>query len=386
MLNQGLIKKNTTMSTNESKFIFTRYLYIKDEVRVALLVSILNKSEKSLFWAYELYYSGFDAELFTFLWKIYFDFYYTLNPGFYKYFIKKQKEWSKVKDSFEKHKTIGVIVNNLLIRPHNMDVFLLRQIVRNFEIETETETETDFTMKISKWLDQRNYLNIADYIFNKCSSATALNSSIQQMTNYFKERNVKVGESEKNVGLDQKHFALANVMLMFSHAQKLTMGKNLYLIVEDEEILKYNTMESDYDKSFYPYKILPLVTKHAIDEENYLSLFALQREIIDLKTAYYYHWDYYAVGSPVWKERVETFKGHANHTTKRLDFPDDDYFEDFYNKYNYEPDEQSSETQNKNIQPIRQERTWGQFYEEHKKNGLYVPDEEYLEDFDKVNY
>lgn len=368
------------MSVNATNFTFTRYLYIKDEVHLALLVSILNKSEKSLFWAYELYYSGFHSELFGLLWKIYFDFYYMLNPGFYKYFIKKQKEWSKAEDSLEKHKAIGVIVNNLSIRPHNMDVFLLRQIVSNFEIEPA------YTTKISDWLDKKNYLNIADHIFNKCASTQELNAVLEQITNYFKERNVKVDDSKKNIGLDQKHIALANVMLMFSHAEKLSMGKNLYLIVEDEEIKKYNTMESDYDNSFYPYKILPLVTSHGIDEENYLSLFELQRETVDVKDAYYYHWDYYALGSPVWRERVEAFKGRANHETKRLDFQDDDYFEDFYNKYNYEPDEQKIETQNKNIQTIRQERTWVKFYEQHKKNSLYVPDSEFLEEFDKVNY
>lgn len=367
------------MSVNASKITFTRYLYIKDEVQLALLVSILNKSEKTLFWAYELYYSGFHAELFSLLWKIYFDFYYTLNPGFYKYFIKKQKEWSKTEDSFEKNKIIGVVVSNLLIRPHNMDVFLVRYIVDNFEIES--------TEQMSEWIEQKKYLNIADHIFNKCATTSELNSTVEQITGYFKERNVKVGECDLNVGLvDPKHIVFANIMLMFSREQNLTMGKNMYLIVDDEEIKKYDTMESDYYASFYPYKILPLVTLYGIDEENYLSLFELQRETLDIKDAYYYHWDYYALGSPVWKKRVEAYKGQANHETKRLDFPDDDNFEDFYNKYNYEPDEQKSKTQNKNIQPIQQQRNWSQFYEQHKKNGLYIPDAEFLEGFDKVAY
>ena len=47
-----------------SELIFTRYLYVKDEVRISLLVSILKKSDDALFWAYELYYSGFKNELF----------------------------------------------------------------------------------------------------------------------------------------------------------------------------------------------------------------------------------------------------------------------------------------------------------------------------------
>ena len=80
-----------SMTENAPKIIFTRYLYSKDEVQLALLVNILNKSEKSLFWAYELYYSGFEEDVFNLLWKIYFDFYYTLNPSFYTYFIKKHK-------------------------------------------------------------------------------------------------------------------------------------------------------------------------------------------------------------------------------------------------------------------------------------------------------
>ena len=46
--------KASIMPENAQKFIFTRYLYIKDEVKLTLLTSILNKSEKSIFWAYEL--------------------------------------------------------------------------------------------------------------------------------------------------------------------------------------------------------------------------------------------------------------------------------------------------------------------------------------------
>ena len=43
--------------------IFTRYLYLHDEVKIALMASLLNKSNASIFWAYELYYSGFENEL-----------------------------------------------------------------------------------------------------------------------------------------------------------------------------------------------------------------------------------------------------------------------------------------------------------------------------------
>ena len=72
--------------------VFTQYLYIKDEVRIALLVSILNKKEDAIFWAYELYYSGFQEELLDLIWKIYYDFFATLNPSYEHYLTKKHKE------------------------------------------------------------------------------------------------------------------------------------------------------------------------------------------------------------------------------------------------------------------------------------------------------
>ena len=59
---------------------FTRYLYVKEEVEVAMLVSLLNGDrERALFWAYELYYSAPKAELVASLWRIYYEFYAMLN-------------------------------------------------------------------------------------------------------------------------------------------------------------------------------------------------------------------------------------------------------------------------------------------------------------------
>ena len=44
-------------------FVLTRFLYIKDEVLLSLLISILEKDyDQSLFWASELYYSGYEKE------------------------------------------------------------------------------------------------------------------------------------------------------------------------------------------------------------------------------------------------------------------------------------------------------------------------------------
>ena len=73
----------------DNQIQFTRYLYEKDEVKLSLLLCILNKKEEAIFWAYELYYSGFKTELVNLFWTMYYDFYYTSNPSFEKYLLKK---------------------------------------------------------------------------------------------------------------------------------------------------------------------------------------------------------------------------------------------------------------------------------------------------------
>ena len=50
---------------------FTRYLYPKIYVKISLLISLLNHNyDESLFWTYELYYSGFEDEIFDYIFKI----------------------------------------------------------------------------------------------------------------------------------------------------------------------------------------------------------------------------------------------------------------------------------------------------------------------------
>lgn len=378
------------MTENAPNIIFTRYLYSKDEVQLALLVNILNKSEKSLFWAYELYYSGFEQDVFSLLWKIYFDFYYTLNPSFYTYFIKKHKEWKKTPTL---HRIIGIIVGDLLIRPHTLDVFLLNHIANTFSITIDIDIGTN-PLQILEWLQHKNYLKIAEFILNRCSTPAELNAAMKIISNYFKERNVKVDikmlQESKNLhhtDINKNYLALANIMMWFSTLEKLTPGKKFYIIVDDKDIAIFETLKANCDEGQYPYKILPQAYSHSIDEDNYLSLFRLQRETpsFNLTEAYLRHWEYYASFSPIWQKRIQKHKGTINHETKRIEFPDDDHFEEFYDEFNYETDEQRTETQEKSIQDIKQERTWASFYEQHKK-GLFVPDAEYLEEFGKISY
>jgi hypothetical protein len=104
------------------------------------------------FWAYELYYSGYKNELFAFIWKIYYDFFATLNPSFAAYLAKK------LNTEVIEDRLVSSIIQNLLIRPFNTDIFLLRTVSECFE--------TDIEHNLERILEDKNYRQLAIYILS----------------------------------------------------------------------------------------------------------------------------------------------------------------------------------------------------------------------------
>ena len=48
--------------------VYTRYLYAVLEVKQSLLIALLEKQlDEALFWAYELYYSGFTHNVYSYV-------------------------------------------------------------------------------------------------------------------------------------------------------------------------------------------------------------------------------------------------------------------------------------------------------------------------------
>ena len=337
--------------------VFTRYLYLKDEVKISLLTSLIDKNEGCIFWAYELYYSGFENELFDLLWKIYFNFYYTLNPSFQQYFI-----------------------NNLLIRPYNLDMFMLKQQHGLIHIAKEEKEEKENNDDLQTMLNMKKYAHIAEYILHQCD-AEELHNAFDIIIDHFIDKNIPLDKDKilkqlktsvefvENISI--RVLILSNVMLYYSIQSNLTMGKKLYVIVDPNDIIMYETIVAD--KTVNARNILPIACLYDIDENNYLSLFQLERDETNIRERYYNHWEYYASFSPIWLDRIQKYNGNINHTTQKIDFIDDDNLEAFYDEFGYDPGEQKCETQNKCIKDIKDVRTWQSFYETHKKNGLYIP-------------
>jgi hypothetical protein len=77
--------------------VLTRYLYIKEDVVISMLNSLLNKRvDETMFWAYELYFSGFDDEVMAWTCQIYNDLFRKRNPiGLGRYIHTTYYKWMK---------------------------------------------------------------------------------------------------------------------------------------------------------------------------------------------------------------------------------------------------------------------------------------------------
>jgi len=373
-----------------SDIVFTRYLYIKEEVRIALLVSILNKSDDAIFWGYELYYSGFKDEFFNLIWKIYYDFFATLNPAFEVYLLKKHKEWLRENDSQDK--LVSSIIQTLLFRPFNTDMFLLRNICEKFDVDISYTKEItnidDLKDNMIQWVSNKDLRSIAQWILNvnnnKIKLVDIYDICLEIFNNLTKTKLMKEFDSNLSsltLNINPNIILLSKIVTLFSNNAK--KGKNMYISVEPEDIIQYKTIVGNND--ILAYQILKKACICGINDFKHLSLFKLTRNKYNLQETYWYHWEYHASFSPIWLKRIQQFGGYRDYSNRQLLFvknPDDILLQEFYKLYGYEPDEQSLDIQNKSIQPIEKIYDWKWFNNKYKKNGIFEIYEEELEEFD----
>lgn len=373
------------IQTRVRDLVFTRYLYVKDEVEIALLISILSKSEDSLFWAFELHYSKLTNDLFHFIWKIYYDFFATLNPGLELYLQKKEKEYLTTFDAT----ILGAIISNLLIRPFNIDVFLLQKCCSLFEIEVNYHKNTpkitnidDFRINMTKWMETCDYRSFSQWLLNENKEDIPLSDiydvCLEELT---KGKCSKKTDFNGIIGrTDKKIICLSKIMHLFSKQKNLIMGKNIYISVVPEDFVIYETVCGSNDMPSY--RVLENACICGINDLGYLGLFKLKRTKYNLQDKYLNHWLYYATFSPLWLQRVSDFGGSICVSQETILFEDDDKLEAFYELYGLEPDEQKVCVQQKSIVPILKTQTWKHFYNTFRKNGLFEIWEEELEEMD----
>lgn len=118
----------------------------------------------------------------------------------------------------------------------------------------------------------------------------------------------------------------------------------------NDKILKIKTFDTTpyktttielSDEQSRGYKILKTACKYPIRTE-YKELFKTSpHDFLDCLR----RWEYYAFECPLWKQRILQYGGKKCDKTKKVSFDTETNAEDFYNKYDLEPDEQSLEIQ-----------------------------------------
>ena len=243
-----------------SELIFTRYLYSKEDVMRGLFFALLNKdTDEALFWAYEIYYSGFQQEMMEYVVRIFHEIYESRNSKQFCEFVLNQ--YGKWLDNHGDDTILGTIVWNLS-RSH----YDLTQFIENyFEIKLNT---------------------------------------------------MRTNEPKK---------------------------RKLRLIFKESDIEKYKTIKTSEPGKAW--KIIPQACKYSIHPE-IRSLFQISN--VDFRKEYCENWLFYAARSPIWCDRIITCGGFVMDNEK-INIVDEDKTEEFYQLYNYEPDEQSPEIQEKSI-------------------------------------
>ena len=135
------------MSVIQISLAFTRYLYQMIEVKQSLFIALLDHNpEEALFWTYELYYSGFEEEVYNYVLTIYNTIYKKQNPSLHANFDAKHTKWQ---DGLSDGTDIGSIVYTLALRPYCLVDFTRKYLYANIESRGTTINDTHFIVNLT---------------------------------------------------------------------------------------------------------------------------------------------------------------------------------------------------------------------------------------------
>jgi hypothetical protein len=321
--------------------IYTRYLYDKKSVEFSLFVSLLNKNkEETLFWGLELFHSGFKDELIALMWRYYYELYAPFYINLEKHILKYTKMWmeNRLDDT-----SIATILNNLCERDACVDFYIMYK------------NGIDCPKCLSDTFGNINRSNNIDDIYNIAKNA------ITELK-LFKTR----GENTlKNINLVFETLPLLTIKL-YKSAIKSRLITGLLFDDDDNKCdPKFYIILREGDTSKYKTKPIINMKGRKIPRRDCIHTLQLKPKTLEITMGHYDNWLYCASNSPIWKKRITRHNGTIDTVNKTVYFENVDNEEEFLNFYDYEPDEQTIQTQNKWL-GMRTYETWGHIYEKHK--------------------
>jgi hypothetical protein len=320
----------------------TRYLYFLDECFHSLMFAVIrskkNPFDEVAFWAGEIYYSGFHLRLWQHIWQIYYDFYAIKYPKYERKINKLSKETS--------FKNIIYVLNLFYYSKPVYTVFAFRLL-------DPVSPSHGYIGKMPKWLKKLPLPNLIRSIKRdkKINLAFYLKrhdykTSYDAIKKYYETKGIVLKNLE-DINYKNKKHMLLSLVCHLSYGEIQT--KNIYKKLDESVVLK----QEQFNREMEPFTTL--LHKRLYQISPLVGVFKLERfDNMDYKDILRKHWEYFAYNTPLWRKRIKDCNGTLNKEKFTLEFSDDDN-ESFYDKYNYEPDEQSKEVQEKSICPISKE-------------------------------
>ena len=332
---------------------FTRYLYNTDEVLLTLLEALLKQKsvEECYFWVYEYYESGFHNETWDFIWKVYYDFYAIGFPKFEKKIKTMYNKWKKTNDfMFVTHvvRNLHKCSNNIDYRVFLSRIYYSKYLIRIFKNPTETESfnklktlcSTKYEELLLRSLCENCVASIAYYL-NKTINSPNLITILESKL----ERKIKTHDLyDKFPQIMVQIVGYNDDSKWYFHKEN---KKKLEIVKETDKNYRHVGKHKDIS---YVYKTLPNVRLFGISDS--IGCFRLERQKYNLKNMFWYNWEYFAYKSPIWKKRFDKCDIEIDHEQHKIVFKNIEQEEEFYEKYGFEPDEQSREVQEKSTKDI----------------------------------
>lgn len=180
------------------------------------------------------------------------------------------------------------------------------------------------------WLE----IETIDYLINiaKCK--------LPEYKRFHRFLSKKKGEWLSKENHEKPHNIVASIIknILIRNPNIKEGNKQIFIIISIKDIESYKTM------SISPaYKTLQYLCRYCLLIPENPSVITEEQRII-LKD-FCENWLFYASRTPVWENRILKYKGIIDNEKKMVHFENDDLLEEFFEKYGFEPDEQTIEIQ-----------------------------------------
>lgn len=322
--------------------VFTQFLYQKDEVIASFLLSMVfaNDINEAVFFISELYNSGFYDDVYNIVFSLYFDFYYITNSDLVSYINE-----TILKDMKNKNiENIHSIIKTLYPRNKSVPVFLLNQQCKIYGTNQKItlfkgkkpaylNNYNSVSHGIIRSLEKFNWKNITYYISN--AKEEDIHTIYEDIDKYLTDKKKKF-KLDINISYEnKKHLLISFIAINYC--------------VEKEEVIVYTDKAYEYIPPNYDCANRIILKENKRYEINkFTSAFVLERDDMERKKfldKLCCEWENECKNTPIWFNRFQQYNGTFKN--KQLVFPNDNALDEFYNKYGYEPDEQSKTTTNK---------------------------------------